>query len=223
MHKLTEIANKHRTDKGSYGAGCAGHEYTELYPKYLPENPKKIFEIGIQTGSSIRMWNEYYPDLECIYGLDYHPTHDTFQHFKNIQAENKKYKFFFGDQSDRNNLKTIANTIGKEELDFILDDGSHNVDHQQITLANLFEVVKSKGLYIIEDMADKIYPQGGWNIKDMINFSDSTVNVLDNFIKTGKFETPYLTDSEKKYLENTIDRVVLELRTGHNFAVIFKK
>lgn len=218
MHKLTEIANKHYTDKGSL---C--HGYTEIYPKYLPENPKKIFEIGIHAGGSIRMWNEYYPNLECIYGLDFHPTGSTLNSYKQIQAENKKYKFFYGDQSNREHLDNIATVIGDEQLDFLLDDGSHNVDDQQITLARLLKTVKSKGLYIVEDMADKIYPQGGWNIKDMVNYSDATVNVLDNFIQTGKFETPYLSEEEKTYLENTIDKVVLELRQDHNFAVIYKK
>jgi len=58
MHRLTELANKYETDKGSLN-----HNYTEVYPKYLPENPKKMMEIGIWKGSSLRMWNEYYPDL----------------------------------------------------------------------------------------------------------------------------------------------------------------
>lgn len=217
MHKLTEIANKYQTDKGSHG-----HNYTEVYPKYLPANPKKMLEIGVRTGNSLRMWSEYFPDLECIYGMDF-CIEITVEQLKQIQAENLKYKLFYGDQSNRDHLDEIAKTIGENQLDFVLDDGSHNTDHQQISLARLFKTVKSKGVYIIEDLTDKIYPLGGWNIKDMVNYSDAAVNILDKFTETGKFVTPYLTQDETNYLENTIEKVILDLRLHHNLAFIFKK
>ncbi len=220
MHKLTEIANKHYTDKGTVAGNK--HGYTEIYPQYLPEAPKKILEIGVQAGNSLKMWNEYYPNLEQIYGIDF-CVEITLEQLKTIQNTNSKYKFFYGDQSNRQHLDQIAKTIGDEQLDFLIDDGSHNVDDQQITLARLFKTIKPKGVYFIEDITDKIYPLVGWNIKDTVNYSDATVNVLDNFIKTKKFVSPYLTEQEIEYLEKTIDKVVLELRPHHNFAVIIKK
>lgn len=220
MHKLTKIANKHNTDKGTTAGNS--HGFTEIYPKYLPENPKKILEIGVQGGGSLAMWDEYYPELEQIYGMDF-CIELTLEQLKEIQKRNLKYKLFYGDQSNREHLDKIAQDIGDEQLDFILDDGSHNTDHQQISLARLLKTVKPKGIYIIEDLTDKVYPCGGWNIKDMVNYSDATVNILDNFNNTGKFTTPYLTEEEIEYLENTIDRVTLELRPHHNTGIIFKK
>jgi SAM-dependent methyltransferase len=223
MNRLTEIANKHVTDKGIPNVpGINGHNYTETYFKYLPTNPQKILEIGVRHGCSLRMWSEYYPDIQSIYGIDF-CVEITVEHLKSIQNENKKFKLFYGDQSNRKHLEDISNVIGKEQLDFVLDDGSHCTDHQQISLANLLHLVKPKGLYIIEDLTDKIYPQGGWNIKDLVNYSDATVNVLDNFSKTGKFVSPYLSKEEMEYLENNIEKVVLELRQGHNLAFIYKK
>lgn len=220
MHKLTEIANKHQTDKGTIAGNR--HGFTEIYPKYLPSAPKKLLEIGIKNGCSLEMWNEYYPDLEQIYGMDL-CVEITLEEFKQIQQRNPKYKLFYADQSSRQHLDEVANTIGDNQLDILLDDGSHNTDDQQITLARLLKTVKSEGIYIVEDLTEQIYPIGGWNIKDMVNYSDATVNVLDNFIKTGKFVTPYLAEEEISYLENTIEKVVLELRKDHNFAVIYKK
>jgi hypothetical protein len=217
MHKLTQIANKHQTDKG-----LPGHGYSEVYPKYVPSDPKKILEIGVRHGCSLRMWNEFYPNIESIYGIDF-CVEITLDQLKRIQSENNKYKLFHADQSNREHLQTVVKHIGAEQLDFILDDGSHCTDHQQISLASLLPLVKSKGLYIIEDLTDKIYPLGGWNIKDMVGYTDATVNILDKFIETGKFITPYLTQEESEYLENTIDKVVLELRQDHNLAFIYKK
>jgi hypothetical protein len=57
----------------------------------------------------------------------------------------------------------------------------------------------------------------------MVNYSDATVNILDNFIKTGKFVTPYLTASEIEYLEKNINTVDLNLRLHHNSCFIIKK
>jgi len=218
--RLTELANKHGTDKGT--TFNIKHGYTEVYPKFIPDNIDKILEIGVRFGSSIRMWSEYYPDASTIYGLDY-CIEISVDQLKQIQSENPKYKFFHADQSNRIHLKEVADVIGDSQLDFILDDGSHCVDHQQISLANLFRTVKSGGLYMIEDLADMYYPQGGWNIKDLKDFTDVTLNVLDKFNKTGKFESPYLTVEENTYLENTIDKIVLEIKLDNNIAFIYKK
>lgn len=218
--RLTEIANKHGTDKGT--TFNIKHGYTETYPTYIPENVDKILEIGVRFGPSIRMWNEYYPEAKIIYGLDYCVEMPVLT-LKSIQEESPKYKFFVADQSNREHLDYVSGVIGEGELDFILDDGSHYVDHQQISLARLFKNIKPGGIYMMEDLADQYYPQGGWNIKDLENFTDVTVNVLDKFNKTGKFESPYLTKEENEYLESAIDKIILELRQDNNLAFIYKK
>jgi len=147
----------------------------------------------------------------------------TPEEIQSIIDENPKFRLLFTNQSDRSELDIAAQRIGENQLDFILDDGSHNTDDQQISFARLFKTVKSGGVYIIEDLTDKIYPLGGWNIRDMVNYSDATVNVLDKFNETGKLETPYLTKNETDYLESEIDKVILDLRISHNLAFIFKK
>jgi SAM-dependent methyltransferase len=224
MNRLTELAIKYNTDKGpnNINGEGHGHSFTDIYPNYLPESPKKMLEIGVRWGESIRMWNEYWPNIDTIYGLDF-CVEMSIDKLKEIQKENKKYKFFYADQSNRAHLNEVVKNIGEGTIDFIIDDGSHMVDHQQISLANLFCLLKPGGLYIIEDLTDKIYPCGGWGIKDMVNYTDATVNVLDNFINTRKFTTPYLELEEISYLEKNIDYIELNLRTAHNTSFIFKK
>lgn len=220
MTYLTELANKYGTDKGT--TFNIKHGYTETYPKYIPEKVNKILEIGVRFGPSVRMWAEYYPEANTIYGIDY-CVEMSVETLRQIQSENEKFKFFVADQSNREHLDTVAHSIGDNQLDFVLDDGSHCVDHQQISLARLFRCVKPGGIYMMEDLADKYYPQGGWNIKDLVNFSDVTVNVLDKFTETGVFNSPYLSSEENLYLQSNIDKIVLELRQDNNIAFIYKK
>lgn len=217
MTTLTELANKYGSDKGT--TFVSQHGYTEIYPNYLPKEPKKCLEIGVRFGPSVRMWKDYFPSLTHIYGIDL-CIEMSIDHLKSIQNECEKFKFFVADQSNRDQLKVIAETIKDEELDFILDDGSHMVIHQQISFGYLFKLLKSGGLYIIED----ITTAGGWDVKDTVNFSDATVNVIQDFQKSNVMNSPYMTKEENIYLTNNIKSVHFELRDNkHNFICIYKK
>ena len=58
MKKLTDIANKCKTDKGT--EYFEAHGYTEIYNDYISDTDNiNLLEIGIWHGDSVRMWNEY--------------------------------------------------------------------------------------------------------------------------------------------------------------------
>ena len=59
---LQELAFMYGTDKLEHG-------YIPFYEKHLPKNTKKLLEIGVKEGRSIRMWQKYFPETE-IHGLD---------------------------------------------------------------------------------------------------------------------------------------------------------
>jgi hypothetical protein len=103
---LHELAKKYSTDKLQHG-------YIPFYEKYLPKNPKKILEIGVKEGASIRMWREYFPEAS-IHGLD---LFDEFP-IPDIQG----VTFHKGNQLDYQLLAKLR----KEDFDVIIDDGSHN-------------------------------------------------------------------------------------------------
>ena len=71
MERLTELFNKHWSDKGTIrdeGHGY-GEIYDEIFRKYIGKNPK-ILEIGIQKGGCVRAISEFF-NGECeIYGID---------------------------------------------------------------------------------------------------------------------------------------------------------
>lgn len=136
---LAELAAKYGTDKLDHG-------YIPFYESHLPKNPKKILEIGVKEGASIRMWREYFPDAE-IHGLD------LFEEFPVPEIEH--VNFWKGNQLD---YKILAK-LRDENFDLIIEDGSHNSRDQLVTFFSLF----SGKHYFIEDLhccEEEFYRQG---------------------------------------------------------------
>ena len=121
---LDNIGLKYNTDKASND-----HDYLNLYEKYFDAirfSDNNIMEIGILNGSSLKMFEEYFTN-STIYSFDI---------INKKHLQNKRTKIFIGDQSDREFLDKFENNF----FDVILDDGSHKMKHQQISLSILFKV-----------------------------------------------------------------------------------
>jgi hypothetical protein len=118
------------------------HNYLEAMDhQFTPirEKAKKVLEIGVQTTSSVKMWEEYFPNA-IIYGLDIDPMCKKF--------EEGRIKIVIGDQSDEKILSQLP-----DDLDVIIDDGSHIEDHVIKSLNYLYKnKLKIGGVYVIEDM-----------------------------------------------------------------------
>jgi len=84
------------------------------------------------------MWEEYFPEAE-VYAMDIKPD---------ILINEGRIKSFWFDQSD-------ARTYPLEQLgsnfDFIVEDGSHNREHQLVALKTLVPLLAPGGIYIAED------------------------------------------------------------------------
>ena len=66
MNKLDKLAEKYKTDK--YGK----HHYTKVYYDLFKDRQrsvKKVIEMGIAEGASLRMWRDFFPNAQ-IYGAD---------------------------------------------------------------------------------------------------------------------------------------------------------
>ena len=134
---LVELGKKHKTDK-------VDHRYLPIYERKFDSvkaDVKKILEIGVAYGSSMRMWKEYFPGA-MIYGIDIHGDAK--------KKEEDRIKVFIGDQSDEFFLASVISSIGGD-IDIIIDDGSHNPEHQIKSFTKLFPFLKSGGTYIVED------------------------------------------------------------------------
>lgn len=151
MTKLCEIALKYDTDKCPEWRDGTGHEYTPFYSALLEgRSVKKVLEIGICTGASLRMWAEYFPDAE-VYGLDNAPM--------SLISEDRIHSLLC-DQSSPNDLRKVVDTFG-DNFDLIIDDGSHRAEDQILSAQMLVPLLSKTGLYMIEDVQrenrDRVY------------------------------------------------------------------
>lgn len=126
---LQELAFMYGTDKGWK------HNYIPFYEKYLPKNPVKLLEIGVEEGRSIKMWQKFFPDTQ-IHGLDLFET--------NPIPDVEGVIWHKGNQCDYVLLDKLRN----ENFDIIIDDGSHNSRDQMMTFFGLFNGKH----YFIEDL-----------------------------------------------------------------------
>lgn len=119
QNTLDELAFMYGTDKKEHG-------YISFYEQYLPKNPKRILEIGVFKGQSIRMWLKYFPDAE-IHGLDLFKEND-------IPFSDERVKWHIGHQCDY----FLMEKLRAYDFDVIIEDGSHNSRDQMITFFGLF-------------------------------------------------------------------------------------
>jgi len=143
MALLFDLADKYGTDKR-----FSDHAYVIFYEKLM--EPKrmttnKMLEIGYGSGASIRMWMDYFPNAD-IYCMEYcGEEHKDVWH--NPSLDIPDMELIVGDSTKPESWVDVPNN-----LDFIIDDGSHFPEHQIKTFLNGFPHVKSGGLYFIEDL-----------------------------------------------------------------------
>src|SRR5258705_11850324 len=74
MDALTKLGEKYNTDKSPLAYNGDGHNYTPFYFEEFNEHRadiKQVFELGINAGASLYMWEEYFENAE-IFGADIH-------------------------------------------------------------------------------------------------------------------------------------------------------
>ena len=144
------------------------HGYHRFYDKYIKRDVTKLLEIGIEQGHSVNLWLEYCP-AATIYGLD-------------IKTEffNDRVKIYKGDQSKDEDLQALIQNVGND-LDVILDDGSHIPEHQLFSFNKLFPYVKPGGVYIIEDIETSYWKRNGLYGYETRYGKDHPLNLVNVF------------------------------------------
>lgn len=215
---LCSIALRTGTDKVTHG-------YTAMYDKYFSSMREKninILEIGIYKGASLDMWANYFSDAK-VFGIDdcsggrHCNTHVNPTNEKDMsQMRLKGYKVFNADQSNRDELKGV---LEGDKFDIIVDDGSHFQADQQISFGALFSTIKPGGYYAIEDVFALTKetaaprkdwgPQRNWGLHDSVDLTDATLTVFEEFERTGKILSPYMTPEETEYVNENIKSVAI--------------
>lgn len=130
VNTLSELAFMYGTDK-------ADHGYMEFYERHLPQSPKKILELGVKDGKSIRMWLKYFPDA-VIHGVDL---------FKEdpVPFQDERVVWHQGNQIDWFLLEKLRN----EQFDIVIEDASHDCRKHWVTFWGLANSCKQ---YYVEDL-----------------------------------------------------------------------
>lgn len=185
---LRELGEKYNSSKIT--VGCYEFVYDDKFDKIRNE-VKKFLEIGIYEGASLRMWKDYFPNA-TIYGLDV---------CKKLMFEEDRIITRCVDQGNENDLKKFIEEFG-DNYDIIMDDGSHFSQHQQISFSFLLPYLKSKGIYVIEDL----HCCFGSNRFEKVDPKDerTTYNVIKRYIETKVWNNSFLNEKQEKYLTDNI-------------------
>jgi hypothetical protein len=151
---MTELGKLNSADKVEHG-------YTFLYDQIFEPiryRSVRILEIGFSRGRGARLLSEFFP-RGIIHSFDIDPN---YQAYSLIPPElQKRIKLWHADQSNKDSINLMLQLIynsnknkakrGPRKFDIIIDDGSHQPEHQQASFDILWSEVSNGGLYIIED------------------------------------------------------------------------
>jgi len=198
----TTSQDPYETIGASFQTWFANHKTGAYADKWLPyfkaydrhfgrfRNKKVIMmEIGVQSGGSTYMWQEYFGA-----GLEYYGV-DINQNCK--QFERSGVKIFIADQSNAASLKQLFTQIPRPDI--ILDDGGHTVLQQVTSFKTLYPWLKTSGVYMVEDLHTNYWPSfgGGLDKPDtFVEYSKHLIDVLNSAHLSGALEYA------KGYFEN---------------------
>lgn len=139
LSSLDALGLRFGTDKSS-----AEHDYLSFYETFfdrMRHEPVKLLEIGVLFGSSLNMWQEYFPQ-GIVIGGDIHPG-----------VKSQVAPRIFTEVVDQSNIEDLVHLGVKHgPFDVIIEDGSHRWEDQITTLRTLFPFLKNGGFYIVEDL-----------------------------------------------------------------------
>lgn len=148
---LCLLAKKYETDKGGrhlrYGGGDSSmtHEYTPIYWDLLHsrrESARNVLELGINSGASLRMWREFFPNAQIV-GLDSSAA---------CLVQEDRITSYACDCGDIDDTKRVQALLRNVEFDLIVDDASHFPEHQGLTVKMWSHRLTPDGILVIEDI-----------------------------------------------------------------------
>jgi hypothetical protein len=150
--KFTDLADRFNTEKNRRTGNR--HAYARIYDRLLSPrrlSMRKLMEIGLCRGladrnqtemPSVALWQSFFPFCQVL-GVD-------LADFSGL--DNERFKSFVCDQSERDEVRTVATRIEPRSLDVIIDDGSHASFDQQLTLREFFPLLVEGGWYFLESL-----------------------------------------------------------------------
>ena len=145
--------------------------YDRHFKRFRNASPK-FLEIGVNHGGSLQLWRKYFGPKAVIFGIDIDPRCSVIDDAPAVNVR-------IGSQTDRNFLNAVVQEMSG--IDIVLDDGSHNSNHQRTTFDLLFPLVNPNGIYVVEDLHTNYWRgeyEGGW--KRRSTFIEQAKDIIDD-------------------------------------------
>lgn len=142
------VSELYKTNKSRYISDKFSevHDYVPaVYDKYfldIKETAKTILEVGIKSGASLLLWNDYFTNARVI-GLDINAS----SQFNKRENQFNGIFCIIGDAYSPNVMDMIP-----YDIDVAIDDGSHMIEDILFFIDNYLPRVKSGGYLIVEDI-----------------------------------------------------------------------
>ena len=188
------------------------HGYSKFYEKIfynIKDEQINIMEIGSFYGNASAALFFYFKNAK-IFGADINP--DMFKY------KSERIKSFKVDSSSHDSIK---NEIIDLNISFkvIIEDASHRLKDQIISLFMLFPIVQSGGYFIVEELD---FPETREDMRVNQEFPDLKT-ILDNIVNTKDFNSPYIDEKSKNYFLNNFDYIKTYRGNMNEIAIIKKK
>ena len=198
-----------------YGSDKWGsHWYARHYQQHFsPLRWKKlnILEIGAggyddphKGGASLRMWKRYFPKSN-IYSIDI---------YDKSALQEERIKIFKGSQIDSEFILKVYKEIG--EIDIIIDDGSHINQHVIESFAIMFPLLKSGGIYVVEDLQTSYWDNFGGSCD--LNSPKTSMHLFKCLVDSLNYEE----FPDKNYKPTYFDENIISIHFYHNMVFIYK-
>ena len=198
-----------------YGSDKAAHGFCEFYESFFApvrESVRAFLEIGVYYGASMRAWLDYFENAK-VYGID----DARWQRGWNFGTD--RAEVALADQGSRIDLAAVLETVCSV-FDIVLDDGSHKMWDQQVSLARLLPAVRPGGYYVVEDLQSSFHPVASYSAegKTLLRYATgsdfpltTTHEVLSNWPDV---KSDYVTQDEWDYCVAHIGSVEIFDRDG---------
>lgn len=146
--------------------------YFDIYERHFSRFRNKapvMIEIGVFGGGSLAMWRDFFGPDSTIIGIDINPE------CKAHEADG--IEIFIGSQDDPTLIEQIFQKY--PNVDIVLDDGSHIMEHMVASFELIYRRLNPKGVYMVEDTHTCYWPEYQGGLKKPESFMEFTKNKMD--------------------------------------------
>ena len=188
------------------------HGYSKFYEDIfypIKNEVLNIIEIGSFYGNASAALFFYF-NKSKIYGADINP--DMFRY----KADRVESLYI-----NSNSLSSIENELinKKIKFDIIIEDASHMLKDQIISLFYLFPILNNGGYFIVEELD---FPETREDMR--VNYhAPDLKSILLSILEKKDFNSPYIDENTKKYFLENIKSIKIFRGNVNEIAIIKKK